>query len=152
MPLQWAGTQNNLGNAFRMLGERESSTVRLGEAVTAYQAALQEWSCHHVPLQWASTQNNLGLALWRLGEQTGETARMEEAVAAYRAALEQRPRDRVPLQWAATRNNLGLALQTLWGTGERDSATGGGPGLRGVPNGYRDGLAGRAGAGSAVTS
>jgi hypothetical protein len=34
-PLEWAATQNNLGNALRRLGERESGTARLEEAVTS---------------------------------------------------------------------------------------------------------------------
>ena len=44
VPLQWAGTQNNLGIALRWLGERESGTARLEEAVAAYRAALEEWT------------------------------------------------------------------------------------------------------------
>ena len=63
MPLDWATTQNNLGNALRMLGERESGTARLEEAVAAYRAALEEWTRERVPLDWAMTQNNLGNAL-----------------------------------------------------------------------------------------
>ncbi len=39
MPLDWATTQNNLGAALRTLGERESGTARLKEAVAAYRAA-----------------------------------------------------------------------------------------------------------------
>ena len=35
-------TQNNLGNALWTLGERESGTARLEEAVAAYRAALEE--------------------------------------------------------------------------------------------------------------
>ena len=42
VPLDWAMTQNNLGNALRTLGERESGTARLEEAVAAYRAALEE--------------------------------------------------------------------------------------------------------------
>ncbi len=42
MPLDWAVTQNNLGNALATLGERESGTARLEEAVAAYRAALAE--------------------------------------------------------------------------------------------------------------
>jgi hypothetical protein len=38
----WATTQNNLGGALETLGERESGTARLEEAVTAYRAALEE--------------------------------------------------------------------------------------------------------------
>ena len=63
VPLDWAMTQNNLGNALRRLGERESGTARLEEAVTAYRAALEEMTRERVPLDWAMTQNNLGNAL-----------------------------------------------------------------------------------------
>jgi hypothetical protein len=42
VPLDWALTQNNLGNALWKLGDRESRTARLEEVVTAYRAALQE--------------------------------------------------------------------------------------------------------------
>ena len=41
VPLDWATVQNNLGIALGMLGERESGTARLEEAVDAYRAALQ---------------------------------------------------------------------------------------------------------------
>jgi hypothetical protein len=39
--LDWAATQNNGGLALERLGERESGTARLAEAVTAYRAALE---------------------------------------------------------------------------------------------------------------
>jgi len=119
-PLNWAATQNNLGNALRNLGERESGTARLQEAVQAFRAALEEYTRDRVPLNWALAQNNLGIALARLGERESGTARLEEAVQAYRAALEERTRDRVPLDWAGTQNNLGSALAKL---GERESST-----------------------------
>ena len=70
----------------RALGERESGTARLEEAVAAYRAALQETTRERVPLQWAVTQNNLGNALRALGERESGTAHLEEAVAALRAA------------------------------------------------------------------
>ena len=53
-PLQWAATQNNLGNALRTLGERESDTARLEEAVVAYRAALKERTRDRAPLDWAA--------------------------------------------------------------------------------------------------
>ena len=102
------------------LGERESGTARLGEAVAAYRDALQEKTRARVPLEWAKTQNNLGYALQALGERESGTARLEEAVAAFRDALQENTRARVPLQWAATQNNLGEALLRL---GERESGT-----------------------------
>jgi hypothetical protein len=53
VPLDWAMTQNNLGNALLRLGERESGTARLEEAVAAYRAALEELTRERAPLQWA---------------------------------------------------------------------------------------------------
>jgi tetratricopeptide (TPR) repeat protein len=119
-PLDWAMSQNNLGNALATLGGRESGTAHLEDAVAAYRAALEERTRDRVPLDWAQTQNNLGNALWTLGERESGTARLEAAVAAYRAALEVRTRDRAPLDWAQTQNNLGTALWTL---GTRESGT-----------------------------
>jgi tetratricopeptide (TPR) repeat protein len=119
-PKERGDWHNLLGNALQTLGERESGTARLEEAVSAYRAALEERTRDRVPLDWAMTQNNLGNALATLGERASGTARLEEAVSAYRAALEERTRDRVPLDWAATQNNLGNVLQTLGG---RESGT-----------------------------
>jgi hypothetical protein len=78
--------QANLALALSTLGERESGTSRLEEAVAAYRDALEEWTRERVPLQWAMTQNNLGLALTRLGERTHDRAKLEEARNAVNAA------------------------------------------------------------------
>jgi tetratricopeptide (TPR) repeat protein len=84
--LDWAMTQNNLGNALRSLGERESGTARLEEAVAAYREALKERTWERVPLDWARTQNNLGNALAKLGERERGTVRLEEALRAIESA------------------------------------------------------------------
>jgi tetratricopeptide (TPR) repeat protein len=112
--------RHNLGNALLSLGERESGTARLQEAVQAYTVALEERTRARVPLDWAMTQNNLGLTLQTLAERESGTARLQEAVQAYTVALEERTRARVPLDWAMTQSNLGIALQTL---GKRESGT-----------------------------
>jgi tetratricopeptide (TPR) repeat protein len=125
---------NLLGNALSTLGERESGTARLEEAVTAYRDALKEYTSERVPLDWAMTQNNLGNALWTLGARESGTARLEQAVTAYRDALKERTRERVPLDWATTQNNLGTALSTL---GERESGT---ARLEEAVTAYRDAL------------
>jgi hypothetical protein len=41
VPLLWASTQNSLGNALKVLGERESGTARLKEAVAAGNGRLE---------------------------------------------------------------------------------------------------------------
>jgi tetratricopeptide (TPR) repeat protein len=113
VPLQWAGAQNNLGLALAVLGERESSTAKLEEAVAAYREALKEWTRESMPLQWAGTQNNLGLALGALGERESGTAKLEEAVAAYREARKEWTRDRLPFNWAMSYGTEGVALMLL---------------------------------------
>ena len=106
LPMQWASTQNNLGNALSSLGERESGTQRLEQAVTAYENALKEWTREKVPLDWATTQNNLGNALRDLGERESGTQRLEQAVTAYENALKEWTREKVPLDWAGTQMNI----------------------------------------------
>ena len=119
-PLEWAMTQNNLGNALSALGARERDTVRLEEAVYAYSQALREYTRERAPLNWATTQNNLGNVLQILGSRETEAVRLEQAVEAYSQALKEWTRESVPLDWAATQNNLGLALATL---GKREIGT-----------------------------
>ena len=119
-PRDWATTQNNLGNALKALGDRDSGTARLEEAVTAFREALQVRTRARAPLDWAMTQSNLGNVLSDLGEREQGTARLDEAVAAYREALKENTRVSVPLEWARTQNNLGVAL---WLLGKRESGT-----------------------------
>ena len=68
VPLQWAMTQNNLGSALWRLGERESGTAKLEEAVAAYREALKEWTRERVPLDWAGSYGNEGVTLMVLAE------------------------------------------------------------------------------------
>ena len=103
-PERRARLQVSLGNALQTLGGRESGTELLGQAIAAYQAALEERKRERVPLEWAATQNNLGAALQVIGERESDTARLEEAVVAHRDALEERTRGRVPFDWAASQN------------------------------------------------
>ena len=79
-------TQNNLGTALLRLGERESGTARLDEAVAAFRAALEEYTRERVPLDWAMTQNNLGNALATLGEREHSLGHLQDAHTAVQAA------------------------------------------------------------------
>jgi tetratricopeptide (TPR) repeat protein len=80
-------TPMNLGVALWRLGERESGTARLEEAVAAYRAALQEITRERVPLQWAATQHELGNTLAALAERQKSAKFMEEAVTSMRDAV-----------------------------------------------------------------
>jgi hypothetical protein len=53
----------NLCSALFTLGERESGTARLEEAVSAYRAALEEWTRERVPLWHNVAQQNLAQCL-----------------------------------------------------------------------------------------
>ena len=120
LTMMWAIVQDTLGNALRVLGEREGDTAKLEAAVASYQFALEGFTQSGIPLQWAMVQNNLGNALQALGERESGTARLEAAVASYQFALGELTQSGIPLQWAATHNNLGKALATL---GEREGDT-----------------------------
>ncbi|MCT7964379.1 CHAT domain-containing protein [Laspinema sp. D1] len=115
-PLDWAGTQNNLGSAYSDLptGDRAAN---LQQAIKCYQAALTVRKPDTAPLDWAGTQNNLGSAYSVLP--TGDrAANLQRAIDCYQAALTVKKPDTAPLQWATTQNNLGSAYSVL-PTGDR---------------------------------
>ncbi|MGH6864503.1 MAG: hypothetical protein ACRECN_09625 [Methylocella sp.] len=87
MPLQWARTQMNLGVALATLGERESGTARLTEAVAAYRDTLQENTRERVPLQWAMSTGNQGVALMLLAERRRDAKMAKLAVQQIEAAF-----------------------------------------------------------------
>jgi hypothetical protein len=78
----------NLGIALSTLGERESGTARLEEAVKAYRAALEERTRERVSLDWANAQHGLGYALAALAKRQGNAMLMEEALADMRGAVD----------------------------------------------------------------
>jgi len=87
VPLQWALAQHNLANALESLGERESGTVRLEEAVAAYRQALMERTRARVPLDWAESFGRQGVALIQLARRTKDTTMAETACKQIEAAL-----------------------------------------------------------------
>jgi hypothetical protein len=81
VPLDWAMTQMNLGNALLDLGRRESGTARLEDAIVAYDAALEECTRERVPLDWANSSGNQGVALATLAKHTGDVGMARTALA-----------------------------------------------------------------------
>src|SRR5579863_6595170 len=112
-PVDWAKTENGLGVALRVLGERGDDAA-LHDAVAAFHAALEVDTRDRDPAVWATDQQSLATALWRLGERSDDQA-LRDAVAAYRAALEVDTRERDPEHWARDMNNLGNPLRELGG-------------------------------------
>ncbi len=106
-PQDWAGTQNNLGAAYRnrIKGDKADN---LELAITAYTAALTIRTETAFPQQWAATQNNLGAAY--SDRIKGDKAdNLELAITAFTAALTICTETAFPQDWAATQNNLGAA-------------------------------------------
>jgi hypothetical protein len=77
-----------LGDALRALGERESGTARLEEAVAAYRAALEEKTRARVPLSWALSFGDQGIALMLIADRTNDSAAAEAALGQIETAHE----------------------------------------------------------------
>jgi len=101
-------TQINLGIAYRnrIRGDRAEN---LGQAITAYTAALQVYTRSDYPALWAATQGNLGNVL-RERIRGDQAENLERAITACTAALEVYTRMDFPVEWTMTQINLGAAL------------------------------------------
>jgi hypothetical protein len=75
-PQAWAGTQNNLGNAYSNLstGGRAENLKR---AIACFEAAFRVYKEDEFPKSWATTQVNLGTAYSDLA--TGQSLRGHRA-------------------------------------------------------------------------
>lgn len=80
MPLDWAATQYNLGITLTRLGEIESGTEHLQEAVAVFRTALEGRTRDRHPHNWANTQKSLAEALIALGQREHEMKYIKEAV------------------------------------------------------------------------
>ena len=102
---EWAGTQNNLGNALveRMTG---NSADNLDEGIACYKRALEIYQRDTFPEDWAMTQNNLGTA-YKSRENGDKSENIEIAIQHYFAALDIYLRSVFPYQWATIQYNLG---------------------------------------------
>jgi hypothetical protein len=70
------------------MGERESGTARLQEAVDAYGAALEERTRERAPLDWAASFGGQGAAMMLIADRTNDAAMAETAVQQIEAAYE----------------------------------------------------------------
>ena len=109
--LDWAMTQNNLGNALADQGKREGKPELLEQALIAFNEALRVFTPEdNTSFQWAVTQNNLGNALQTLGSRKRGQELLGQAVDAYTEALRVFTPEEMSRHWAMTQHNLGSAL------------------------------------------
>ena len=84
-----------LGIVLEMLGQSESETGHLYEAIATLDLALSEFARAQVPQLWAGVQNSRGITLEELGKREPGTVRLEQAMEVYRVVLQVWTRDRV---------------------------------------------------------
>ncbi|MEM1170697.1 MAG: CHAT domain-containing protein, partial [Cyanobacteria bacterium P01_H01_bin.35] len=106
-PIDWATTQNNLGNAYRdrIRGDKAEN---LENAIAASNLALSVRTKEDFPVEWATTQNNLGNA-YRDRIRGDKAENLENAIAAFHLVLEVHTEKDFPIAWAQTQNNLAAA-------------------------------------------
>ncbi len=106
-PVEWAQTQNDLGNAYyhRIKGEKAQN---IEEAIACYQQAFRVYTFEKFFIDWARTKTNLGVAY--NNKIKGQKAQnIEEAIACHQEALRVRTFEAFPIDWGYTQNNLGNA-------------------------------------------
>jgi tetratricopeptide (TPR) repeat protein len=81
-PLDWAKTQEILGDALSSLGSLESNAKRLEQGVNAYVEARTVLTREHTPQEWTRASNSLCSALIALEEQERKKFRLDKAKAA----------------------------------------------------------------------
>jgi tetratricopeptide (TPR) repeat protein len=104
LPIDWAMTQNNLGNAYskRIKGDLAENLER---SIECYRAALEVRTQTDLPIAWAMTQNNLGNAYSkRINGDLAEN--LERSIECYRSALEVFTAELFPHEWAKIQVNL----------------------------------------------
>ena len=109
-PLDWAVTQNSLGNILAALGQHQRNDDLFKKAIQSFNSALEELNQENAPLDWAATQYNLGTATQALGRQLSDSKLLKKSVNAYTNALLKWTREQMPLEWASTMHQLGATF------------------------------------------
>lgn len=112
-PVDRATTQNTLGNALGVLGQRKRGTRYLEQSIEAFEQALGQRDCEGYPTLWSESQNNLGNALGALAQRQADAEMLQKSVSAFELALEQLTAEHTPEEWAITQNNLAAVLQNI---------------------------------------
>ncbi|MDD4431642.1 MAG: tetratricopeptide repeat protein [Bacteroidales bacterium] len=112
-PIQYAMTQNNMGNAHRTLAEVEDKVQNSKRAIEAYQNTLRIRTVEKFPIQYATTQNNIGAAYVTLAEVEDKAQNSKKAIEACQNALKITTVEKFPTDYAMTLNNMGNAYKTL---------------------------------------
>jgi tetratricopeptide (TPR) repeat protein len=86
-PLDYAGTQNNLGVAYVDLAGQQQPVDNLRKAIAAFTEALGFYTAQAAPLNYAVTQNNLGVTYADLAGQQQPVDNLRKAIISYTLSL-----------------------------------------------------------------
>jgi tetratricopeptide (TPR) repeat protein len=106
-PVEWARTQNDLGNVLAAQAQQFRDEAMYRKAMAAFGLALEVLSKEKTPIDWATTQSNLGTAAQAVGRQQNDPKLLKQAVDAYTSALLVWNREQTPEEWARTMHQLG---------------------------------------------
>ncbi len=109
-PLDWATTQDSLGQVLATLGQQQGDTGLSEKAIQAFEHALEERTEENTPESWASTQNSLAAVLLDLGQHESNTKLLKLAVDSYTNILRVWTHIQAPQEWASSMHNLGVAF------------------------------------------
>lgn len=111
-PLEWAHTQNHLGNILAAQGQQFRDEALYRKAIAAFNGALEVLSQKESPTDWAMTQYNLGTAAQAVGRLENDAKSLKQAVDAYTNALLVWTREKTPEEWARAMHQLGNTFHT----------------------------------------
>jgi tetratricopeptide (TPR) repeat protein len=106
-PLQWAQTQNHLGNVLAAQGQQHRDETLYAKAIAAFESALEVLDQEETPADWAATQYNLATAAQAVGRQESNSKYLKQATDAYTNALLVWTQDQTPDEWAHAMHQLG---------------------------------------------
>ena len=112
-PLDFAGTQNNLGSAYKNLAACRDRIENLQKAVECYLKALTVYTAATTPFQFAATQSNLGNTYKNLAAGGPQLEYLQKTIECYLQALTVYTPVSAPVQYATTQNNLANLYSTL---------------------------------------
>lgn len=111
-PLDWATTQNSLGNILAALGQHNKKADFYQAAMACFNNALEVYKQDANPLEWAATQYNLGTVKQALGRQESDSKLLKKSIDAYTDALLVWSRKETPEEWSSAMHQLGVTFHT----------------------------------------
>jgi tetratricopeptide (TPR) repeat protein len=111
--LDYAETQNMLGNSYANLAKIDNRKENLEKAIRCYEEALKIKAINSYPVDYADAANNISTAYLELSEEGNTKENLEKAIKYCRESLLVRTKDKYPLEYASTINNLANAYNRL---------------------------------------